>query len=251
MLAGKRVVVTGANGGLGLAIARACLEAGATVGLNVHRDDKGARGLVDQLPDRAVLLPFDVGDAEAIARGVAEFRAFAGGIDGWVNNAGVNRADLLLTAGEARIREQLDVNLLGPILCARAVLPVMLEQRAGVIVNVGSAAAARPQRGQAVYAATKGALEAFTRALAVEYGRKGIRAYCLRPGPIDTPMLAAARTLAEREVLARVPLGRLGRPEEVAELAVYLLSGRSAFVSGSVQTVDGGYALGDGGCAEG
>src|SRR5439155_12936036 len=139
MLAGRRVVVTGANGGLGLAIARACLEAGATVGLNVHRDDKGARGLVDQLPDRAVLLPFDVGDAEAIARGVAEFRAFAGGIDGWVNNAGVNRADLLLTAGEARIREQLDVNLLGPILCARAVLPLMLEQRAGVIVNVGSA----------------------------------------------------------------------------------------------------------------
>ena len=251
MLAGKRVVVTGANGGLGLAIARACLEAGATVGLNVHRDDKGARGLVDQRPDRAVLLPFDVCDAAGIARRVAEFRAFAGGIDGWVNNAGVNRADLLLTAGAARIREQLDVNLLGPILCARAVLPLMLEQKAGVIVNVGSAAAARPQRGQAVYAATKGALEAFTRALAVEYGRKGIRVYCLRPGPIDTPMLAAARTLAGSEILARVPLGRLGRPEEVAELAVHLLSERSAFVTGSVQTVDGGYTLEDGGCADG
>jgi len=75
--------------------------------------------------------------------------------------------------------------------------------------------------------------------------------YCLRPGPIDTPMLAAARALAEREVLTRVPLGRLGRPEEVAGLAVHLLSARSAFVTGSVQTVDGGYTLGDGGCAEG
>ena len=251
-LAGQRVVVTGANGGLGLAIARACLAAGATVGLNVHRDDKGARGLVDHQPDRAVLLPFDVRDAEAVAGGVAAFRAFAGGIDGWVNNAGVNRADLLVTAEAARIREQLDVNLLGPILCARAVLPVMLEQKGGVIVNVGSAAAARPHRGQSVYVATKGALEAFTRALAVEYGRKGIRAHCLRPGPIDTPMLAATRTLAEREILARVPLGRLGRPEEVAELAVYLLSERSAFVTGSVQTIDGGYAAdGDGGYAEG
>jgi 3-oxoacyl-[acyl-carrier protein] reductase len=251
MLAGKRVVVTGANGGLGLAIAQACLEAGATVGLNVHRDDKRARGLVDHHPARAVLLPFDVRDAEAVARGVAEFRAFAGGIDGWVSNAAVNRADLLLTASEARIREQLDVNLLGPILCARAVLPAMLEQRAGVIVNVGSAAAARPHRGQAVYAATKGALEAFTRALAAEYGRKGIRAHCLRPGPIDTPMLAATRTLAEGEILARVPLGRLGRPDEVAALAVYLLSEASALASGSVQTVDGGYAVGDGGDAAG
>lgn len=207
--------------------------------------------LVDHHPRRAVLIPFDVRDARAIARGVEEFRTFAGGIDGWVNNAGVSRADLLVTAAEARIREQLDVNLLGPILCARAVLPLMVEQRGGVIVNVGSAAATRPHGGQAVYAATKGALEAFTRALAVEYGRKGIRAHCLRPGPIDTPMLAATRTLAEREILARVPLGRLGGPEEVAGLVVYLLSERNALEPGSVQTLDGGYGVaGDGGDGE-
>jgi 3-oxoacyl-[acyl-carrier protein] reductase len=242
MLADKRVVVTGANGGLGLAIAAACLEAGARVGLGVHAADKAARALADGHPGRAILLPFDVRDQAAIERAVAGFREFAGGLDGWVNNAGVNRPDLLVTAAPERIREQLDVNLLGPILCARAVLPVMLEQRGGVIVNVGSAAAARPYRGQAVYAATKGALEAFTRALAVEYGRKGIRVHCLRPGPIDTPMLAATRALGEAEVLARVPLGRLGRPEEVAGLAVYLLSDRSGFVTGAVHTIDGGYA---------
>jgi 3-oxoacyl-[acyl-carrier protein] reductase len=251
MLAGRRIVVTGANGGLGLAIARACLEAGATVGLNVHREHTGARALAERAPDQALLLPFDVRDAAAIAGGIAEFRAFAGGIDGWVNNAGVNRAGLLVTAASERIREQLDVNLLGPILCARAVLPLMLEQKGGVIVNVGSAAAARPYRGQSVYAATKGALEAFTRALAVEYGARGIRAHCLRPGPIDTPMLAATRALAEHDLLARVPLGRLGRPEEVAQLAVCLLSERRTFLTGSVHTVDGGYAAdGDGGDAE-
>jgi len=244
MLDGKRIVVTGANGGLGLAIAQACLSAGATVGLNVHAADAAARKLAAQHPERAALLPFDVRDAAAIEGGVAAFLARAGGLDGWVNNAAVSRPELLAVATPERIREQLDVNLLGPILCARAALPAMLEQRRGVIVNVGSVSAARPHRGQAVYAATKGALEAFTRALAVEYGRKGIRAHCLRPGPIDTPMLEATRALAETEVLRRVPLGRLGRPEEVAELAVYLLSDQSAFVTGAVHTIDGGYVLG-------
>ena len=244
MLDGKRVVVTGANGGLGLAIAAACLRAGATVGLNVHAADAAARTLADRHPERALLVKFDVRDPDDIERGVAEFLARAGGLDGWVNNAAVNRPDLLAVAAPERIREQLDVNLLGPILCARAALPVMLQQRRGVIVNVGSVAAVRPHRGQAVYAATKGALEALTRALAVEYGRKGIRAHCLRPGPLDTPMLAAARALAESDVLARVPMGRLGRPEEVAELVVQLLSDRSAFVTGTVHTIDGGYVLG-------
>ena len=240
-------MVTGANGGLGLAIARACLEAGATVGLNVHRDDKHARGLVDQRPDRAVLLPFDVGDAEAIARGVAEFRAFAGGIDGWVNNAGINRADLLLTAGEARIREQLDVNLLGPILCARAVLPPMLEQRAGVIVNVGSAAAARPQRGQVVYAATKGALEAFTRALAVEYGRKGIRVNAVAPGTARTDMMVermAVNPTMEKALADVSPMRRIAEPAEIADAVVWLCSDEASFVTGVAMPVDAGSVAG-------
>jgi NAD(P)-dependent dehydrogenase (short-subunit alcohol dehydrogenase family) len=244
MLNDKRIVVTGANGGLGLAIAEACVRAGAIVGVNVHVADAAARKLAAQHPDRTVLLPFDVRDPDDIARGITQFLARSGGVDGWVNNAAVNRPDLLAVATPERIREQLDVNLLGPIFCARSVLPTMLEQRRGVIVNVGSVAAVRPHRGQSVYAATKGGLEALTRALAVEYARKGIRVHCLRPGPLDTPMLAATRALAEAEVLARVPIGRLGRPEEVAELCVHLLSDRSAFVTGSVHAIDGGYALG-------
>ena len=135
-------------------------------------------------------------------------------------NAAVDLPDLLVAARHERIEEQFDVNLLGPILCARAVLPVMLEQKAGVIVNVSSVAAERPFRGQAVYAATKGGLESFTRALAAEYGR------------------------GEDEMLTRTPLRRLGRPDEVAELALYLLSDKAAFMTGSVHTIDGGYLQG-------
>jgi 3-oxoacyl-[acyl-carrier protein] reductase len=146
-----------------------------------------------------------------------------------------------MTATPERIREQLDVNLLGPILCVQAALGVFLEQRSGVILNISSVAAIRPARGQAVYAASKGGLESLTRALAVEYARKGIRVHGIRPGPVDTRMMESTAALAEAEVISRIPLGRLGRPEEIADLAVFLLSDRATFVTGSIHTIDGGY----------
>jgi len=244
LLEGKRIVVTGASRGIGRAIALACAREGALVGVNYRASEDAARAVAAEMGDRAILLRFDVRDPAAIATAVAAFRERAGRIDGWVNNAGVHHADLLAAAADDRIREQVEVNLLGAIHCARAVLPTMMEQRAGVIVNLGSVSAARPVRGQAVYAATKGAIESLTRALAVEYGRKGIRAHCLRPGPVETEMMAGTMALAADEVLARLPLRRLGRPEEVAEMAVFLLSDRAAFATGGTHTIDGGYLQG-------
>lgn len=241
LLEGKKIVVTGASSGIGRAIALACAREGAVVGVNYHRSEESARELAARDPERLRLLPFDVRSPERIAEAVSRFLSEQGRVDGWVNNAAVNLPDLLISAELSRVREQIETNLLGPILCAKAVLPAMLEQREGVIVNLGSVSAAKPSRGQSVYAAAKGGLESFTRALAAEYGRKGIRAHCVRPGPIDTRMLEATKALAAEEILSRVPLRRLGRPEEVAELVVYLLSERSGFVTGAVHTIDGGY----------
>jgi 3-oxoacyl-[acyl-carrier protein] reductase len=241
MLEGKRIVVTGAGRGIGRAIALHCARAGALVGLNYLHSEEGARALAAEMPERFTLLPFDVSDAVAVTQAVAHFQSRHGGIDGWVNNAGVNRPALLAAAEDPAIREQVAVNLMGPILCARAVIPVMVAQRAGVILNVSSVAATRPSRGQAVYAATKGAVESLTRALAVEYGRKGIRVHCLRPGPIETGMFEATSVLAGEEVRRAVALRRLGTPEDVASFAGFLLSDAAAFVTGSVHAVDGGY----------
>jgi len=244
MLEGKRVVVTGASRGIGRAIAIACAQSGARVGINFNHSEKEARAVAGEIGEAAVLLPFDVADPAAVARGFETFVSAAGGLDALVNNAAINRPSLLVSASDEDIDAVTRTNVTGPILCTRAAIRTMMRQRSGAILNVSSVAAARPSKGQSVYAATKGALEALTRAVAVEYGRKGIRCHCLRPGPVDTDMFAATKALAGEEVLARIPLQRFVTPEEVAAFAVFLLSDRASAVTGAVVTIDGGYAAG-------
>lgn len=248
MLEGKKILVTGASRGIGRAIALACAREGAAVGINYRASEEQAKAVQDEIARcfqrPALLLPFDVRDSKAVDEAISRFTEKEGRIDGLVNNAAINLPGLLVTLDLQKVREQMEVNLLGPILCAQAVLPAMMAQCGGVILQVGSVAAARPSQGQAVYAATKGALESLTRALAVEYGRKGIRAHCIRPGPVETDMFRNTQTLAGDEILKRIPLRRFGQPEEIADLAAFLLSDRSAFVTGSVHTIDGGYLEG-------
>lgn len=239
MLEGKRIVVTGARRGIGRAIALACMEAGARVGVNVRGDAPPDDALRD-----AIVLPFDVRDGEAVRRNIDAFAAETGGIDGLVNNAGVNIPKLLVDVQDEDVGAVFATNVGGTIACTRMALPHMLRARGGTIVNVSSLAATRPSRGMSIYAASKGAIESFTRAVAVEYGRKGIRCHCVRPGAIDTELLAPTRALAEVEVLERIPMRRIGSAEEVARMVVFLLSDAASYVNGGVHAVDGGLGAG-------
>ena len=240
MLEGKRIVVTGASRGIGRAIAVACARSGATVGINFNRSEEAAKSVADEIGGNGTLLQFDVSDSAAVTRGLEQF----GSIDAIVNNAGINLPSLLAAATDADIDCMVRTNIIGPIVCTRAAIPMMMRQRSGVILNVSSVAAERPSRGQTVYASTKGAIESFTRAVAVEYGRKGIRCHCIRPGPVDTDMMSATKALAETEVLDRMPLRRFVKAEEVAALAVFLLSDAASAITGTVHTIDGGFVAG-------
>lgn len=246
-MSGRRILVTGASRGIGRAVALACAEQGATIGLGFRTSraqaEETAR-LVEQRGARAILVDADIGDPAAVERAFASFASEAGGLDALVANAATHVAGLLATTDPAALERIVRVNTLGPLACARAAIAAMLPQRAGVLLFVGSVAASRPARGQAAYAATKASVEALTRAIAVEYGRKGIRAVCLRPGAVATDMLETTRAMAEEEVVLRIPARRIATPDEIARVAALLISADASYVNGAVIDVDGGYAVG-------
>lgn len=237
-LEGRTIAITGASSGIGQAVARLCAAEGARLLLTYRQGRQATEQLASELEVETRLAQLDVRQAEAIPAACGDWLET---VDGWVNNAAVHHSGLLPTLTAEQIAEQIETNLLGPIHCCRAILPIMMGHRRGSIVNIGSVTAERAQPGQSVYAASKGGLAALTRALAVEYARFGVRVNCVEPGPTDTPMLANTLRAAEQKVLEKIPLRRLARPEEVAQVVVFLLSDRASFVTGSCYRADGGF----------
>ncbi|WP_028921912.1 SDR family NAD(P)-dependent oxidoreductase [Pseudonocardia acaciae] len=237
------VVITGAGTGIGEATARAFHAQGAHVVAVGRRAEPLRRTAAGH--ERITPLAADVtaeGEPERIVRAVLEAH---GRLDVLVNNAGIVRSGALGTLTAEAIAAQLATNLVAPIHLAQAALPA-LESSRGVIVNVSTSVGQRGWPGNSVYAATKTALEALTRAWAVELAPRGIRAAAVAPGAIETPIgehqgLTPERLAAVREwQLAHTPLGRIGRPEEVAWAIVQLAAPTASFVTGVVLPVDGG-----------
>jgi NAD(P)-dependent dehydrogenase (short-subunit alcohol dehydrogenase family) len=243
-LTGRTVLVTGGGGGLGSVMARGIAEAGAAVAvtdLDADRAREVARA-VEAAGGRAVGERLDVTDREDVERVVERVAAALGPIDGLVNAAGITRRGSAADFPRADWDRVLDVNLTGTFACCQAVGRRMLTRGRGAIVNVASIAGHIGLPGTIAYIAAKGGVVMLTRGLAVEWAPRGVRVNALAPSWFATDM----GNLIDREpeyrerVLRRVPLGRLGRPEELVGATVFLLSDAASMVTGHVLAVDGG-----------
>jgi 3-oxoacyl-[acyl-carrier protein] reductase len=243
-LEGRRALITGASGGLGSAVASAFAAEVAALAL-VARSEAALDSLRDRLAGNGAVVHAvvaDVGDAAAAEEAVRRASEALGGLDAVVNAAAID-LDWFPT-GELPV-EQWDaviaVNLSGTFYVCRAALP-FLAALGGSIVNVTSVAGLRAWEEDVAYNASKAGVELLTRTIAVEYGSRGVRANCLAPGVIDAGMTDVVTDPGERaELVAKHPLARMGRAEEVAEAAVWLTSEAASFTTGTTLTVDGGF----------
>jgi NAD(P)-dependent dehydrogenase (short-subunit alcohol dehydrogenase family) len=247
-LQGKVCLVTGAGSGIGRATALLFAEEGARL-VAADIDATAAEAVADAaraLGHEALGLAVDVADGDAVAAMVQRAVQAFGRLDVLVNNAAVTLAATVVETEEADWDRIMAVNLKGVFLGCKFAIPVMRGQGGGVIVNTASNAASVGLRKRAAYVASKGAVAALTRALALDHVEDGIRVNCVAPGTVDTPLFDEVFAAAEdpaalrRELEARQAMNRLGRPEEIATAILYLACADSSFVTGSVLTVDGG-----------
>lgn len=242
-LGGKRVLITGGAGGIGAATAARFLEEGAHVAV-LDRDEGAGRRLLRRLPALEGLLLADVADAASVERAFRELDGLFGGLDVLVNNAGISLRHPFLEITPQEWRQVLDVNLLGIFLVAQQAARRMLAGGGGVILNMGSTNGLVGYPLYADYNASKAGVIELTRSMALELAPT-VRVNAICPGFILTPMQEAEYTPEmQRAFAARVPLNRLGRPEEVAALFAFLASDDAAFITGQAIVIDGGELAG-------
>ncbi|HSU54729.1 MAG TPA: 3-oxoacyl-ACP reductase FabG [Candidatus Dormibacteraeota bacterium] len=237
------IVITGGNSGIGLATARAFLAGNSqnSIWLGVRKQRAGADELARQFPQTCRCVLLDVTSAEAWKKTIGETLALEGRVDVLVNNAGAHR-DMLLGLMPANAwNETLATNLTGVFHGSQAVLPAMISQKSGRIINIASLSALLPPPGQTNYAAAKAGVVALTQSLAKEVARLGITVNALCPGYIDTESLAHWSAEERQQIQARIPMRRLGRPEEVAAAVRFLACAEASYITGSVLKIDGGF----------
>ena len=243
ILENKVAVITGGTRGIGQAIAGKYAENGADVAIIATRETDEAKSVVEELEStgrKIRLYVCDVSDADQVASVAEEILADFGKVDILVNNAGITRDNLLPSLGIMDIDDVIDVNLKGTMYMTRAFIRNFVRQRGGNIVNISSVVGLMGNKGQTNYAASKAGIVGFTKSVAKEYGRRNIRCNAIAPGYIETAMTAKLSEAAHEELKKTLAIERLGQPEDVANLALFLGSENSSYITGEVIKVDGG-----------
>ena len=246
-LTNKRVVITGGASGIGAATARRLAAEGARVAIGDVQLDL-AREVAGEID--ALVVELDVTDVASVDAAVAQVARDLAPVDVLVNNAGTDRFAFFINTDEELWDFVLGVNLKGVLACTRAVLPAMRERQGGVIVSVASEAGRVGSPGSATYSAAKAGVIGFTKAIALEGARYGVRVNAVAPGPIETPLLnAAGETLGEighrlkQGMIDATAMGRIGAPEEVAAVIAFLASDDASYVTGQTLNVSGGLSM--------
>jgi 3-oxoacyl-[acyl-carrier protein] reductase len=246
-LEGKIAIVTGGSRGIGRGIAGAFAREGARVAIVYRGNQAAADSLVQEITQAggtARAYQADVADHASVEACVKKVEEELGPIDILVNNAGVIHDDLFVRLEPADWNKVIQTNLGGTYNFCHTVAFSMMRRRTGRIINISSVAAEHANPGQSNYAASKGAINSLTRALAVELARRGVTVNAIAPGFIETDMSAPVRNKAGDTIKDMIPMRRIGTPEDIARVAVFLASADSAYITGQILTVDGGLSLG-------
>jgi acetoacetyl-CoA reductase len=231
-------IVTGGTRGIGKAICIALRDAGYAVAANYGSNDDAARRFTDETGISAY--KWDVSDYDACQDGVGRIAAEIGAVDILVNNAGITRDGTIMNMTRADWDAVIDTNLGSCFNMVHAVWRGMRERGKGRIVNIGSINGQGGQYGQVNYAAAKSGIHGFTKALALEGARYGITVNALAPGYVDTDMVAAVPANVLEKIVARIPVGRLGKAEDIARGVLFLISEEADFITGSTMSINGG-----------
>ncbi|MFN7055171.1 acetoacetyl-CoA reductase [Hyphomonas sp.] len=233
----RTALVTGGTRGIGRAISLALKAKGYNVAANYGGNDAAAKAFADETG--ISVFKFDVADYDAVGAGLKEIEASVGPVDIVVNNAGITRDAPFHKMTRDQWREVIDVDLTSAFNVTRQVWDGMRERNFGRVINISSINGQKGQFTQANYSAAKAGLIGFTRALAYEGAKKGITSNAVAPGYIDTEMLQAVKPEVLEGIIATIPVGRLGKAEEIASICVYLASDEAAFINGATMTVNG------------
>jgi 3-oxoacyl-[acyl-carrier protein] reductase len=244
-LTDKVAIVTGGSRGIGLAIVQALAAANVKVAVVATSEDSATRGAdaAKEAGGEAMAFAADVSDGDRANEVVGEVVSTWGKVDILVNNAGITRDILLMKMSDDDIDKVIDVNLKGSLRWCRAVVRPMMKARGGSIVNVSSIVGLVGSPGQSNYAAAKAGMMGMTRSLAAELGGRGVRVNSIAPGYIQTDMTSGLPEDLKASSLEKVPLGRLGDPEDIAKGVLFLASDQSTYITGTTLVIDGGMSL--------